>query len=109
MDSRGASHGGATISGLDIVLGLNRPDPCPGTPHHSPLFTVLGGVGIVPISGSARLEFIGRILRVSQGMKKFGIRAGESFCREAWMAQVSISISTASIVSRVPSNLASPR
>ena len=75
MVSRGAVLGDATIFDPDIVLGLSRSNPCLGMRHHSPLFTVLGGVGIVPISGSARLGFIGRTSRVPLGMRKFDIRA----------------------------------
>jgi len=42
-------HGGVTIFGPDITLGLNRPDLCLGMLRHNPQFTALGGVGIVPI------------------------------------------------------------
>ena len=75
MDSRGALHGGVTIFGPDITLGLNRSEPCLGMLRHSPQFTELGEEETVPTSGSGRLGFIGRILRVPLGMRKFGIRA----------------------------------
>ena len=75
MVRRGISPGDAITCDPDIVLGHYRPDLCLGMRHHSPLFTELGGVGTVPISTSARLGSIGRILTVPLGMRKFDIRA----------------------------------